>query len=89
MRSGLLVLLEDHSAVAVYQYLMLEVLPLGVVQDKLLILVPQVHQVLHSVAVGDVGDVLVDRGPGIRSLESSGSLFGWHICLPIIILDIP
>lgn len=40
MRSDLLVLLEDHGAVAAYQYLMFEVLPLGAVQDTLLILVP-------------------------------------------------
>src|SRR5215210_6431117 len=57
-------LLEDHRAVAVHEDAVLEVPPHGAGEDAAFDLATEAHEVVHRVAVGDVGDVLVDYGAG-------------------------
>ena len=62
-------LLEDHRAVAVHQYPVLQVPADGAGEYAPLDLPPEAHQVLHGVAVGDVRHVLVDYGTGVELLR--------------------
>src|SRR3712207_5480324 len=62
-------LLEDHGAVAVDQDAVLQVPADGAGEDAPLDLAAQAGQVLHGVAVGDVGNVLVDYRAGVELLR--------------------
>ena len=59
-------LLEDHGTVTIRWHLEDRVLADRPCQDASLYLAPDPHQVVHSVAVGNVSDVLVDYGAGIE-----------------------
>ena len=61
-------LLEDHRPTAVHEDAVLEVQLDGAGEDAALDLAAEADEVLDGVAVGDVGDVLVDYGPGIELL---------------------
>ena len=62
-------LLEDHGAVAVNQDAILQVPADGVGEDAPLDLPAEADQVLYGVAVGDVGNVLVDYRAGVELLR--------------------
>src|SRR5918997_1286145 len=61
-------LLEDDGSVAVHEDAVFEVQPDGACEDAPLDLAPEADEVLDRVAVGDVGDVLVDYGAGVQLL---------------------
>ena len=61
--------LEDHGAVAVNQDAVLQVPADGASEDTPLDLPAEADQVLYGVAVGNVGDVLVDDRASIELLR--------------------
>ncbi len=64
--AGTLVLLEDDGAVAVPEHPIFEMLANGTCQYAPFDLAPQAHQVLFGVAMGNVGDILVDYETGVE-----------------------
>src|SRR5918997_6294693 len=62
-------LLEDYGAVAVDKHPVLQVPPHRAGEDAPLDLAPEADEILGGVAVGYVGDVLVDDGPRVEILR--------------------
>ena len=59
---------EDDGAVIGHQYPVFEVPPNGLSEDAALDLAPDAHQIFHSVAMSNVGNILVDYGAGVEVL---------------------
>jgi hypothetical protein len=61
-------LLKDDGPVPVYENAVFEVPPDGAGEDPPFDLAAEAHEVFDRVAMGDVGDVLMDDGPSVEFL---------------------